>query len=103
MKTNHSRHTTTSEKFRDEKTSNKEDVKRSLEFVKEVLQSQYVRGDRVDIKNLFLHMSKAPAELQKYCGKDIKEFKKMLSKFPETFVVKNNFVCLNIFKNGKRS
>lgn len=44
-------------------------------------------------------MSKAPAELQKYCGKDIKEFKKMLSKFPETFVVKNNFVCLNIFEN----
>lgn len=85
----------------DKITSNEEDVMRSLEFLKHVLESQYVRGDRVGIKNLFLHISKAPPELQKCCGKDIKEFKKMLSKFPETFVVKNNYVCLNIFKDGK--
>lgn len=85
-------------------TSNEEDMMRSLEFLKHILESQYVRGDRVCIKNLFLHISKAskaPPKIQICCGKDIKDFKKFLSKFPETFLVKNNYVSLNVYKDGK--
>ncbi|KAI5751532.1 hypothetical protein M8J77_008366 [Diaphorina citri] len=84
-------------------TSNEEDMMRSLEFLKHILESQYVRGDRVCIKNLFLHISKAskaPPKIQICCGKDIKDFKKFLSKFPETFLVKNNYVSLNVYKDG---
>ncbi|KAL1462933.1 hypothetical protein WDU94_014734 [Cyamophila willieti] len=87
--------------FNDRETPDNQDniMTRSKDFLKNILENQFVRGDRVCMKNLFLHISKAPTEIQKQCGRDIKDFKQFLTKFPETFSTKNNYVCLNLFKN----
>uniref|UniRef100_A0A8D9F5I6 Transcriptional activator protein Pur-alpha n=1 Tax=Cacopsylla melanoneura TaxID=428564 RepID=A0A8D9F5I6_9HEMI len=87
--------------FIERQTLNEQDniMTKSRDFLKNILEHQFVRGDRVCMKNLFLHLSKAPTEVQKKCGRDIRDFKQFLTKFPETFSVKNNYVCLNLFKD----
>lgn len=75
-------------------------AREAVDYFREKL-LQYGPGTEVPIKSLLGHRSQASPEVRHMSGQHSKEFREFLSRFPDTFVLREDNVVLKEFENSE--
>lgn len=72
----------------------------AVDYFQKKLQ-QYGPGTEVPIKSLLGHRSQASPEVRHISGQHIKEFREFLIRFPDTFVIRGEYVILKEYEDAE--